>query len=270
MTPQQAIERITNALQRNEAVRALFLTGSYGVGLEDAHSDLDFLAVVRDEDLDAFSRLWRTAVEETGPIVLWRDHQLGTGLINAITQHWLRIDVVALPPDRLAAYSRDQLRRLFDRDDIAAGLAEATKPTSADPARLAYEIEEFIRILGLLPVVIGRGELVNAVTGLTLLRRLLIELLILETGAPNRGGALHLNRLITPEQNALLQTLPPLLLTREAVIEAHLRYAAAYLPRARRLAERHGAPWPEAFETATWRHLAQTLGLELEDEPALA
>ncbi|RAH95945.1 hypothetical protein DLJ53_33660 [Acuticoccus sediminis] len=39
-------------------------------------------------------------------------------------------------------------------------------------------------------------------------------------------------------------------------------YAAAYLPRARRLARVWGVDWPERFETATWKRLHETLSIE--------
>ncbi|MEL6518100.1 MAG: hypothetical protein AAFQ39_10305 [Pseudomonadota bacterium] len=97
------------------------------------------------------------------------------------------------------------------------------------------------------------------------LRNKLVELLIDETDAPNRGGMLHLNRLITDEHKALLIALPPPVAEREAIIAAHLAYAQAFLPRARRRAAALGVEWPEAFEAATWAMLETSVGLARPD-----
>ena len=48
---------------------------------------------------------------------------------------------------------------------------------------------------------------------------------------------------------------------RGAMIAAHMAYAAAYLPRARRMARARGVDWPERCEAATWARLAEALGV---------
>lgn len=263
MTPEEAINRISDVAEKSDFVRALFLSGSHGSGTQDEFSDLDFLAVVESENSDSFGALWRQAVEETGSVVLWWDRQVKGVLINAITYDWMRVDVVALGPDQLDGHARSQLKPLFDKDGVADKLMEKMPDVQVNPARLLYDFQEFIRIMGLLPLAIGRNEMVNAVTGLVYLRRMLIELLILDTDAPNRGGALHLNRLISPEQILLLQALPPLRPERDVIIDGYLKYAAAYLPMAKKIATRYGVDWPAEFEAVTSAHLRKTLGISL-------
>lgn len=261
MNTARQIQVITEALQDQPRIRALFLGGSHGSGLADAHSDLDFLAVAVDGPTDAFSGLWREAVGRIGEIVLWWDRQARPMLINAITAEWVRVDVEVVTPQQMAARSGDGLKMLFDHDRIRDGLPAARGRTGPSLSRMKWQFEEFIRILGLLPLAMGREEYLNSITGVGYLRGLLVDLLIEETAAPNRGGALHLNRLITREQKDLLASLPPLVPTREAMIAANLAYAAAYLPRARRMAGRLGIDWPERFEAATWAHLERSLGI---------
>ena len=106
-----------------------------------------------------------------------------------------------------------------------------------------------------------RYKYVNGVTGVFHLRSKLLDLLIEETAAPDRGGALHLNRLLTEEQKQPVTALPPPLAERDAMIAAHLAYARAHLPRARRLAERVGVEWPDRFEAVTWDKLDRSLGI---------
>ena len=261
MAHDKTIEGLARGLRDCADVRALFLSGSRAVGLDDAFSDIDFLAVVANGTRDAFARHWRDAVEGTGEVILWRQRGGGSLLINAINEAWVRIDVLAVTPDQMAGRAQADLRVVFDHDAIHETLGGA-RPSAPDPGRLAWQFEEFIRVLGLLHVAMGRADYLNSVTGLFHLRNLLVDLMVAETDAPNRGGALHLNRLITDDQQDALRALPPPLPTRDAAIAAHLAYAAAYLPRARRMAKRHGLEWPERFEAATWRMLARELGLE--------
>ncbi len=82
------------------------------------------------------------------------------------------------------------------------------------------------------------------------------------TNAPNRGGILHLNRLITDEQQAVITALPPPVPQHDAMIATQMAYAAVYFPLARKRAADIGVEWPEAFETATWKKLSETLGVE--------
>jgi hypothetical protein len=257
-----AIRTIADFLDAQPGIRALALGGSYGAGLADAYSDLDFLVVADDGPTDAIVALWREAVARTGEIVLWRDRQVKPSLVNAITADWLRIDAEIATPAQMAGRSRSGLSVLFDRDGMFAAPPEATAKPAPNPGRLLWQIEEFLRILGLLPLAMGRAEYFNSVTGLFFLRNLIVDLLVEETDAPHRGGALHLNRLITAEQKQALAALPPLVAERDALIAAYLAHAALYLPRARRMAKRRGVDWPERFETATWAHLAAALGVE--------
>lgn len=257
-----AISAITHALENKPDIRALFLGGSYGLGLDDAYSDLDFIAVTTGGPTDAFARLWHEAVSQTGEIVLWWDRQAKPMLINAVTAEWLRVDVQIATPAQTAQLSRNSVKVLFDHDRIYDGLPLSLKSSGPNLQRLKWQFEEFIRILGLLPLAMGREEYINSVTGAFHLRNLLIDLLIEETGAPNRGGALHLNRLITREQKDVLASLPVLTPTRETIVPAYLAYAALYMPRARKLAQSLGIAWPERFEQATWARLKTELAIE--------
>ncbi|MET3598927.1 nucleotidyltransferase domain-containing protein [Martelella mangrovi] len=268
MGSEDAIPTITGTIERSPEIDALYLSGSFAVGLEDEYSDIDFVLVAGEGASDAVAALWRKAVEAVGEPVLWRDRVTFPSLINAVTEDWLRIDVIILKPEQLKTRYRNELRVLFDRAGLRDTLADRPEQPQPDPKRLKYQFEEFIRILGLLDVAAGRGEYINGVTGIFHLRNLLVDLLIQETAAPHRGGALHLNRLITEEQKALMRSLPSPAATREAMIDVHLAYARAYLPRARRLATRRGVEWPERFEAATWKHLHDRLRIERPYDPA--
>lgn len=262
MTPRLATQ-IAETLAYTESIRAVFLSGSHGMGTADAHSDIDFVIVTRDGANDTMAAVFRETLAYFGDLVLWRDRTVAPVLINAILAPASRVDALILKPDQLARHTQDGTQILFDRDNIHATLAPTAPPTPLDPKRLAYQFEEFIRILGLLPLVIGREEYINGITGVMHLRTLLIDLLIVEAGVPYRGGALTLNRRLTAEQRDLLTSLPALIPTREGVIDAHRAYASAYLHRARAFASANDIPWPDAFEDATLTHIGQAIDLRI-------
>lgn len=262
MKQADVIDTIAAALREAPDIRALFLGGGHGNGLADDYSDIDFVMVATGGATDQVAALWRRAVARTGDIVLWWDRSVRPALINAITDDWTRTDVVILKPDQMGSQTQSALKPLFDHDGIFESLAAAPEKAAPDPARLRYRFEEFIRIMGLLHLGIGRQEHLNGVLGVFHLRNHLVDLLIEETAAPHRGGVLHLNRLITDAQKELLLSLPPPIPERDAIIAAHLAYAEAYLPRARRMALKSGVDWPERFEAATWRKLKDALAIE--------
>ncbi|WJY22997.1 nucleotidyltransferase domain-containing protein [Fontisubflavum oceani] len=262
MNHADAIATITETLRNHPSVRALFLSGSYATGFDDAYSDIDFVLVTPEGATDEIASLWREAISKTGEIVLWWDRNVRPVLINAITEDWLRTDVVILKPDQMGAQKQDALKPLFDHDQIYDTLPAKTAAPAPNPAYLRYQFEEFIRILGLLHLAVGREEYINGVLGVFHLRNKLVDLLIAETGVPHRGGVLHLNRLITDEQKDVLTALPPPVPARDQMIAGHLAYAKAYLPRARVLAKQWGVDWPERFEAATWAQLKKTLSIE--------
>lgn len=262
MPSQDVIQVLSESLMSKPGVAALFLGGSHGTGLDDAYSDLDFVLVAEEGASDAIAGHWKEAVAETGEIILWWDRNLRPLLINAITADWTRIDVMILKPDQLGMQRQDALKVLFDPKDLYQGLKSESLTLPPSPAQALYQFQEFIRILGLLPLAVGREEYINGVLGVFHLRNLLVDLMIAETGAPHRGGALHLNRLITAEQKAVLEGMPPPVPEKDAMIAGHMAYAAAYLPLARRLAQDWNVDWPERFEQVTWDMLSDKLGLE--------
>ena len=69
MEHQRVIDTIANALQTAPDVRALFLSGSYGNGLADAYSDIDFILVAKDGATDAIAARCRQPDRRDCPVV---------------------------------------------------------------------------------------------------------------------------------------------------------------------------------------------------------
>jgi hypothetical protein len=257
MTRDQIIQGFTDRAQADDRVAALFLGGSLGKGVGDDWSDADLILAARPEHhaaVDAEVRAWADGI---ATVVLWKQPYPGVPLYTAVTDEWLRFDLTVTIPGRVIG-AQATLKPLVDHAGVWASLPAQLAPKPLDPAALTALVEETLRILGLLPMALGRGEFATGVTGAGLIRQQLISLLILETEPPLPPGALHLARLISPKDLAMVEALPGVVATRDSVIAANLAYAGAFLPRARIVAERAGAVWPQALEDACarqWRRL---------------
>ena len=258
------IIRIDGVLERLPGLGGAFLGGSHGRDEADAYSDVDVYVVLAEADdiPDLLPRL-EQSVDEIGPI-LFSKVLPNARTINCITMDWLRFDLTAVSRIELAFVAGGAVKPLFDR----LGLAEAldTTPASApEPTADAIleVVNEFIRILGLSQVVRGRDDLVVAQTGTNLLRDLLIRAMAMENAPQPRRGVLALQRDLSPDQVAVLLDLPPPGATWPTIFARTRAIAEQFFPRARALAERLDAPYPQTFERVTRKLLKDRIGLAL-------
>jgi len=249
------IDRVTHDLGADPRVRGLWLTGSFGAGEADELSDVDMFVLVADSHLDAYVDGWLDDVAPRYLPLLAR--RLGTASVfNHVLPGWLRWDVVIGGPAQLDDLDADRVGELFSRDGVRPAPLQDLGP---DRQRVLAMTEEFLRVLGLLPVVVGRGELVTATSGALMLSQLLTTLLRHRAEGPRMSGALHLARVLPDHEMATLKALPPVYAEEGAVLRAHLAVAALFLPVARDLL---GDDYPDALEAACWSHLAGRLGVE--------
>lgn len=263
MDQQDLIAAIASAMSDKPAVRGLFLAGSFGRGTEDEWSDVDLIALVAPDDQAALAAEWRETLNAITPIVFWNELNRGGLVINAISEDWLRCDLSIAAPDGIGRRAKNLVRPLIDRDAIYATLPDTLPPKTPDAGYVRYVIHEFIRMLGLMPVGAGRQEYVTMVLGVSMMRGHLEGLLMQDVTHPDPGGILHQSKLLTAEHMELLRSLPYPGPDRDALVEANLTIAREFMPRARAMAARLGIEWPEAFEAATRRRLASTLGHEV-------
>ena len=254
MQPDDLIDALASF--RADGLEALFLGGSHGRGTADAVSDVDLLAIVTPGTEAVVVARWRHWMEAHTQLVLWRAFGDPPGLINLITQSWLRCDLSVKHAGALARHAQDTLKPLHDPSDHHARLPARYVAPPLDLQKLGRDIEEFTRILGLTSVVMGRGETLVAQHGAILMRNLLVDMMMADGPPAPPGGLLHLSRSVTPEHYATLLELPG----PEAVPDSHLAMADVYFPLARRVAARCDAPWPDDFIAATRAHLLSALG----------
>jgi hypothetical protein len=267
MTPGQRalLDRCTAVLEADPRIIGAWLMGSLGRGTGDRYSDVDVWAVVEAGDVEPFADGWPGLSERIQPAVLTlRIGRGGSVTISQVGQDFSRLDLTVTSPGAVPDRARDAVSTLFDRGGLEGRLGPPARPHPPAPERVASSAREFLRVLGLLPVVIGRDELVVAASGAGLLRTMLIDLVRDEAALPHPPGALRLREIISPERERMLASLPPLEATRESAIALHLACARQFLPIARRLAAATGATWPSALERAVAGHLRRELGIELE------
>ena len=94
-------------------------------------------------------------------------------------------------------------------------------------------------------------------SGLDHLRRMTIDLMMEENAVPpaRRGGVLKRYPFLRADQRAGLTSIPAAGADRDSVIAAYENFARVFIPRAKALCTRIGAPWPETFEIATRAYL---------------
>jgi hypothetical protein len=255
VTPQQQlVERVRGDLLTDDRVRGLWLTGSLGSGTDDSFSDVDMFVLVRDHDLPGFLDGWPQLADRYRPLLARR---LGPApVFNHVLEGWLRWDVVVGGPADLANMDRSQVTEVFNHDGLTPS---SPSHRGADPDVVREMTEEFLRVLGLLPVVLGRDELVTAASGAGLLRQMLTTLLRYRAEGDRLSGALHLSRVLPPGELAALAALPPVYAERGSVVRLHLACAGMFLPVARELL---GEAYPFELEAACWAHLRAQLPVE--------
>jgi hypothetical protein len=256
------IEFVTAELSKTAQLRALFLGGSFGSNRQDEYSDVDFLAIASPGAEAELAETWRSLLSQLNPVVFWNVRPAGGLLANGITADWTRCDLYIISEEDIKKRSRDAIRPLIDPGEIYRRLPEKALVSNPNPDTVARTVKEFIRVLGLLVVVIGREEYITGVGGIFHLRNHLITLLLEGNTSPHKGGALHLNRLLTEDQKKMLEAIPSIESSRQSIIRAHLEYARLFFPLARRLVAETQQEWPSEFEEATWSLLKTELDID--------
>lgn len=260
MDQRKAIAELTSKAREIPQLQGLYLVGSFGRGFEDEYSDIDMVAVADKENHAAIAEAWNEALKGLWPIVFLNTRSFGATLINAITEDWLRCDLIIEPKDIFAKRAQSHTKLLFEQTDLYENLADNLPAKPANTARMEHIIGEFIRVLGLLVVADGRGEYFTAVWGTQILRDQFAQLLLETKAIADPGGVLHLSRNLSESDMTLLQSLPIPQLDRVSIINDHIETAKLFFPIAKKIATKHDLNWPNAFETATQKHLQQALG----------
>ena len=257
---QALLDHLVAALAADPRVRSAWLSGSLARGAGDAWSDVDVTVVVDEPDLAACLRDCAAGALAL-PVTVF-SHLVHGRIFSGVTPGWDRFDLAFLTPAEFTGQDGAGLRRLLG--ETAAPPPRPAGPDRDAAARVTRLIFEFLRVLGLSPVCLGRQEWLVGQQGVELLRGMLVDLLLEENDVPRAArGAKRLNGFLGDGRRAELEALPVPAADRAALLAAQGEIARQFLAHAKPLAQRLDVAWPEAFVAATCDHLRRELGLEI-------
>jgi hypothetical protein len=252
------LQALQSALQSHPAVKAAWLTGSFGRGNADRYSDIDLNLWLDGSELDAFRQATQAWLQGIRPLVLFR-WMFNDRMANALTADGLRLDLW-LHTDA-PTLDREHVQLLVDRGNGVHFTTQATAPDGAKvAARLLDQIREFWRCIALTPAVIGREEYIVAVVGLTVEINLLTDVVISGYGIPRDSGVKRLNPFLPAGLRAEIEeALAFGALTGKSLTAAHLALARIMMREGRQLATQHGFAYPVEVEEAALDYIRHEL-----------
>lgn len=271
--PQMAlIERAVQVVTSDDRILAVYLVGGFAVGTGDAWSDVDLQCTIRDDAKEDLVTTWKAVANAIAPTAHIQPFAHGIGGV-CITPEWLHFDIVFNPLSVVDPKTVEGMIPLLDKAAILPTEPVPRPERRTEPFFPLSAVEHFLYMLGNMVSVIGRNEVIPASNGVILVRDIdLVGLLLAEQGwATTREHTFgnpfpftkRLRGYLTDEQNRLLASLPPLVATIDSVIDGYVALAQAFLPRARRLAERTNTPWPSDYEAASVSYFERSLGVAL-------
>jgi hypothetical protein len=250
------IQSLQHALETHPAVKAAWLSGSFGRGNADRYSDIDLNVWLDERDVEPFRQETQNWLDALRPLVLFR-WMFNNRMANALTRDGLRLDLW-LHTDT-PTLSSNSVQLLWDRDH-ALQLHEGTPAAPVNKERLLDQISEFWRCIALTPPVIGRDERIISLTGLAIESNILTDVIIQGYGIPRDSGVKRLNPFLP---DALRQRIEEALalngLTQSSLVQAHLALARIMQSEGRQIAARHYFDYPIELESAALEYAMQEL-----------
>lgn len=244
----------------DDRVRAAWLAGSFGRDIADRYSDVDTHVLLVDETVDEFRQGVRGWLEEIRPLVLF-NLMFDGQMVNGMTVDGLRLDLW-IHSDETATVAEGAVQVLHAADGALDWQpAPGAMLTQAEAERqLARLIPEFWRCVSMLPVGIGRQELIASAAGAFLEVQLLTDVLATERGLRlDRGVKARNDYLPKHLRQALEEAIVLPALTSDALIRFHLRLAALMQQHGPAICAQWHVDYPAALEEAVLRYVATEL-----------
>lgn len=253
------IDDICRRIVDDTRIDAAWLEGSFGRGDADRYSDVDLHLLTTPEHADMLQAQLESMLRDLRPLVLYKVMFDGA-MVNALTDEGLRLDVWLHSGATYAIDSR-RSRILHARPGALTEKGAPPPPTPATPAlRLAEQIAEFWRCIAMLPVVIGRNELIVGHMGLTVEQGILVNVLLDGDAIPRDAGVKKLNPFLPePLRAAIEAALDMPGLTPAALVAAHMGLARIMQVHGPRIAAQHSFAYPADLEASATAYVTREL-----------
>ena len=253
-------DRLLAVCERDQRIRAFWLSGSLAKGTADGGSDLDCLLAIRDSDFDEFAAGWRKWLATITPTLLARELPFARGSFCSTTTGCERLDVVCEPVSKLPA-SRHRYRLVvFDRDGLNAAVPAPDPRPGPDLDRLRGTVEEFFRIEAITPFMLNqRRDYLCVIQGVQDLQRILYNVFI-ECNQPQPPmGIKQWSARLTSEQREILTALPVAAPEIRSLAVALRAVGNAMRTAGRAAVTASGGHWPAELDDGVRRFVDQSL-----------
>ncbi|MGW0229482.1 aminoglycoside 6-adenylyltransferase [Actinopolymorpha singaporensis] len=242
--------RLYHVVDADERIRAMWLSGSLARGDADAGSDLDVLLALRDDDFDAFAGSWRDWLATVTPALIARALPFASGAFYVTTTDCLRLDVVTEPVSKLAETPHRHRLVVLDRDGLDATVPAPEPGRGPDTEQMARLVEEFFRQQAIFPAMVARGDWLCVCVGVQQAQQMLYELFVQANQPLPPMGIKRWSAKLTPEQRAVLESLPAPTAKPASAITAMRATALAWRFVGRQTLATAGVPWPTELDRA--------------------
>ncbi|MYH60411.1 MAG: hypothetical protein F4148_01105 [Caldilineaceae bacterium SB0675_bin_29] len=255
------IEGLTAKVEADAAVRAAWLTGSFGKDREDRWSDVDAHLLIDAAKFDEFHSSVESWLCEIRPLVFMRLMFEGR-MVNAMTDEAMRLDVW-LHEGESAEVTTGETRVLYEEGGALFWLPRpGDRLTRKGAAELLLrEIPEFWRCISMTPVVVGRGEKLVGTAGNSIILLALTNVLCAASGTRRDRGVKALNGFLLPhhrkcvEEAVLADSLSP-----DGPMRIPLRLARIMREYGPVICEQWEVEYPRAMEEAVLQYVRQEFG----------
>lgn len=255
------LERALVSLRSDRRVLAILLGGSLASGEPDEESDIDLTVVLDDDAADEFSLELERWLRRVGdPVAVTRGPV--PNLVASLMRDGVRFDVTVERRSSMAARPRRAVLVLHDPFGVSTGGDVVTPRFEPTGKWLRQSVEDFLRFLDQLSVVVLRQEWIAGIDNCWYLISQLLDLYAHRNRAA-RTSARRVNDRLTWNQREAIESLPPIRSDERSIVDVHMAVAELYLPEAEQFCKELGLEWPQELEQTVVEHVARRTGARL-------
>ena len=240
-------------------ILAVWLEGSLAIGTADRYSDIDIHLLVAEADKETFLQNLESWLSDVQPLVLFKDTFPGQ-MVTCITTAGMRLDVWLHAADTISL-DRTKVHVLSATEECLQFQEVCSDKEPKDiRTTLKQYLNEFWRVVAILPTVLGREEHIAGFMGTTFAVMSLTEVLIIGSGNQRDRGVKNVNAFVPQVLREEIETaLTMHSVNREGIAKAHLRLTAIMQRDGPDIAKQHGVTYPFDLEKAVLNYISREL-----------